>query len=239
MAVERHVREIVGRRFPGHGFVGEEFGGSAEAGTPCWYLDPVDGTTNLANAIPWNSFSLCLAVDRVPLVGIVADPWRDELFEAVRGGGARLDGVALSIRTSPAIRTPSLASDDSLAGRVVGTELAGHRPWPGMIEFLDQLADRYCTLRIMGSGTLTLVGVAAGRGAGAVIGRFSPADHLAAALIVHEAGGAVWNADGRPDLFPASGGILAAAPACAQVIHQLWQSARHAAGDDASGVGAR
>ena len=63
VSVERHVRDVIGRRFPGHRFVGEEMGGSAAPGVPCWYLDPVDGTTNFANRLPWNAFSLALAVD--------------------------------------------------------------------------------------------------------------------------------------------------------------------------------
>jgi two-component system CitB family sensor kinase len=46
-----------------HLVVGEEMGGEAEVGVPCWYLDPVDGTTNLANFLPWTAFSLALAID--------------------------------------------------------------------------------------------------------------------------------------------------------------------------------
>jgi myo-inositol-1(or 4)-monophosphatase len=97
VTIERHVREIVGFHFPDHQFVGEELGGRAEPGRPCWYLDPVDGTTNFANRVPWNAFSLALAVDDEPLVAVVADPWRADLFEAVRGRGARLNGRILQL----------------------------------------------------------------------------------------------------------------------------------------------
>jgi len=221
VAVERHVREIVGLHFPDHDFVGEEMGGQARPGVPCWYLDPVDGTANFANRVPWTAFSLALVVDGEPVVGVVGDPWRRELFEAARGRGALRNGERLALPDAP-------ADPDALTGRIVSTELANHRPWPGMLELLERLGDRYCTMRVMGSGTMTLLGVAAGRGVGAVIGRFGPEDHLAAALIVSEAGGVVLDSDGAPNLFPASGGIMSATPAAAGALYELWAESRAA-----------
>lgn len=222
VSVEQHVRAVITEWFPAHDIVGEELGGSPREGQPCWYLDPVDGTTNVANRLPWSAFSLALAVDGVPLVGVVADPWRSEIFEAVRGRGARLNGRPLRLGGRDRAATPP----DPLTGRVVSTELDAHRAWPGMLELLAALGERHCTLRIMGSGTMTLVGIAAGRGVGAVIGQYGPMDHLAAALIVHEAGGVVWDDSGKTNLFPTSGGIMAATPVAAPELFSLWQ--RHA-----------
>lgn len=222
--IERHVRKIIDHHFPQHGFVGEEMGGAAEAGVPCWYLDPVDGTTNFANRLPWNAFSLALVVDDTPLVAVIADPWRAELFEAVRGRGANLNGQPLWIGATTETHSSPIRVDP-LAGRVVSTELAAHVPWPGMLQLLTALGERFCTMRVMGSGTLTLVGVAAGRGVGAVIGEFGAVDHVAAALIVKEAGGVVWDASGRPTLFPASGGILVATVESAPELFPLWRKA--------------
>lgn len=213
-SIERHVREQVQRRFPDHAFVGEEYGGHAVAGRPTWYLDPVDGTTNLANGIPWTAFSLAVAIDDRPLAGVVADPWRQVLFDAIAGAGARRNGVALTLRAGA-----------SLAGGAVGSELAGHRAWPGMLEFSRALSAEFCTLRIMGSGTLTLLGPAAGRGVGGVVHRFNPIDHLAAVLIAHEAGAAVLGEDGGPTLFPSAGGILVAAPEVSDELFRLWTGA--------------
>jgi myo-inositol-1(or 4)-monophosphatase len=222
VAVERHVREVIATRLPGHLVVGEEMGGEAEVGVPCWYLDPVDGTTNLANFLPWTAFSLALAIDRTPLVGVVGDPWRGDVFEAVAGHGARLNGDTLSL--APASERPL-----SLAGKVVATELAGHLPWPGMLELLAELGTQHSIMRIMGSATMTVVGIAAGRGAAAVIGTFSPIDHLAGTLIVREAGGVVLDAAGRPDAFPAEGGVLVATPGAADEVYEMWSRARDAA----------
>lgn len=221
LAVEQHVRDVIAARLPGHLVVGEELGGMAEPGVPCWYVDPVDGTANLANGVPWTAFSLALAVDREPLVAVVGDVWRGQVFAAVAGFGAELDGVRLDLQ--PLVPKPA-----SLTGAVVATELLGHEPWPGMDAFGAELADRFCTLRVMGSGTLTLAGVAGGRGAGGVIDRFSPIDHLAATLIVREAGGLVLDDAGDEALWPESGGVLVARPEHAAELYAVWSVARRA-----------
>jgi fructose-1,6-bisphosphatase/inositol monophosphatase family enzyme/glycerophosphoryl diester phosphodiesterase len=217
VAVEEHVRKVIAERLPGHLVVGEELGGTSAPGVPCWYVDPVDGTANLANGVPWTAFSLALAVDREPLVAVVGDVWRGKVFAAVAGHGAELDGRRLDLRGGAA---------SGLEGKIVSTELLNHSPWPGMNEFVDGLRDRFCTVRVMGSGTLTLAGPAAGRGAGAVIERFSPIDHLASALVVREAGGVLLDDNGNETVWPESGGILAAAPPYAAALYDVWAAAR-------------
>jgi len=218
LMIEIHVREVIAANFPNHNFVGEEMGGQFIIDKPSWYLDPVDGTTNFANRMPWSSFSLALAFNRTPLVAVVIDPWRNSLFEAMARRGAKLNGREIRVEDQGDVANP-------LSSRIVSTELAAHRPWPGMLELLDLLAENYCTMRIMGSGTLTLVGVAAQRGVGSIIGQYSPIDHLAAALIVHEAGGAVWDETGSVNLFPESGGIMVSTQSAAKPLYKIWRDA--------------
>ncbi|MGW7683814.1 inositol monophosphatase family protein [Kribbella sp. NPDC054772] len=217
VAVEEQVRKVIAERLPGHRVVGEELGGTAEPGVPCWYVDPVDGTANLANGVPWTAFSLALAIDREPLVAVVGDVWRNQVFFAAAGQGAELDGRRLQLGDGP---------DIGLDGKIVSTELLNHSAWPGMDVFMDGLRDRYCTLRVMGSGTLTLAGPAAGRGVGSVIERFSPIDHLAAALVVRESGGVLLDDNGNETVWPTSGGILAAHRQHAAELYTLWATAR-------------
>ncbi len=202
VATERAVRSLVAETFPEHQVVGEELGGEAGDG-PAWYCDPVDGTTNLASGLPWTSFSLSLAVGREPVVGVVADPWRGEVWYAIAGRGAYRRFGGRDDRL--AVRTP-----DGLAGQVVMTEWAAHVPWPGMQHLLDGLGERHCTARIMGSGTLSVAAVAAGRAAGAVISTFHPEDHLAAVLLCREAGAVVCDRDGTPTAWPEDGPFVAA-----------------------------
>lgn len=210
-AVERQVRTAIAEQLPGHHVVGEEEGGQAVAGEPCWYLDPVDGTTNLASGLPWNSFSLALAVDEDPQLAVVADPWRGEVVTARRDAGARVAGMPT--------RCPATTS---LAGGLVLTEWLAHVPFAGMPELLAELARREVTTRIMGSGTLSVTSVGAGRALGAVIGWFSPIDHLAGVLIVHEAGGVVRDRTGRDTLWPVGGPFLVAAPGVADELTDIF-----------------
>jgi myo-inositol-1(or 4)-monophosphatase len=154
-------------------------------------------------------------VGTTPLVGVVADAWRDEVVLAVTGQGVTLNGQPVP-DVRPAHRT-------RLTGGVVLTEWAAHRPWPGMAQLLTALADRACTARVMGSGTLALSHVAAGRGTGAIISEFHPEDHLAAAFACAEAGLAVRDESGAQQPFPDRGGILVCAPEVADELFAVWQ----------------
>ncbi len=218
--VERRVRDVIEAVFPGHVIVGEEEGGQPVAGRPCWYLDPVDGTTNYAHGLAWSSFSLALAVDRQPRLGVVADPWRGEVLWGAVGLGAFLDGAPLVAR-GPA---------DGLGGAVLLTEWAAHAPWPGMLDLLADVGAQFVTPRIMGSGTLALASVAAGRAAAAVIGDFSPIDHLAGVILAVEAGAVVFDAGGGVSGFPGPGPFLVTAPQCAAPMREAFL--RHCAVHD-------
>lgn len=192
-------------------------GGDFIADTPTWYLDPIDGTTNFANSMPWSSFSLALAHNRIPLIGVVTQPSLKRLFDAQRGKGARCNGVTMSL--------VSESTENPLSSRIVSTELDGCQPWDGMLTFIEGLAANFSTTRIMGSGTLAVTGVAANYAVGSVISTFSPIDHLAAVLIVSEAGGVVLNEDGENDLFPEKGGFLCATQAAAKPLYKIWKAA--------------
>ncbi|KAL2263769.1 hypothetical protein VTK26DRAFT_5176 [Humicola hyalothermophila] len=90
-AVERMVSSRLRAAFPTFAFVGEE---TYEAGVttvtaePTFIVDPIDGTTNFVHAFPNACVSLGLAVDRVPVVGVVYNPFQDLLFTGVKGEGS-------------------------------------------------------------------------------------------------------------------------------------------------------
>ncbi|MGA4508788.1 inositol monophosphatase family protein [Propionibacteriaceae bacterium G1746] len=211
-AVEQHIRAVLGAEFPDHAVVGEEFGGEPGHDRPTWYLDPVDGTTNLANHVPWTSMSLALAVEGQPVVAVVCQPWTGEIYLAARGLGATLNGRPLQ-----------LGRVGSLAGRAVFMEMSAHQFFPGQVEIVQRLGEQHCATRVMGSGTLTLARVASGDGVGGLVHSFHPIDHLAGALIAHEAGARVLNEDGDDSLFPSGGGMLVAAPGAAEKLWPVWQ----------------
>jgi myo-inositol-1(or 4)-monophosphatase/deoxyribonuclease-2 len=216
--VERWVRAVIGVQFPEHDMVGEEYGGSSSGGRPCWYLDPVDGTANLANGVPWTSLSLALVEGGRPVVGAVLDPVGGVPIVAAEGRGSWRAGERL------AILDPGGA--DPLSGRIVTTELAGAEPWTGFVPLLEQLAERHCTMRVPGSGTATLAGVALGRGVAAMVHRYNPIDHAAAILVVSEAGGAVLDETGSPTLAPPAAPVFTGTPSAARALAAAYAASR-------------
>jgi myo-inositol-1(or 4)-monophosphatase len=100
--------------FPDHHFVAEEGGGSgvpAEEAEYFWYIDPVDGTSNFANNIPYFAASIALADRHMnPLVGVVLNPVYNELFSAARGHGATTNPFCVRVSLTAAPPTPTITS---------------------------------------------------------------------------------------------------------------------------------
>src|SRR5579875_94535 len=179
--IEAHVRDVLGERFPGDAVVGEELPGEAGAnGQPTWYVDPIDGTTNFVYGLQSCAFSLALVDSAGVGLGVVADPWRDEVFQATRGRGAYANGIRLHC-----------GQDKSLEGGLVLTELKGPKPWPGMTQLMERLGQLGCVTRVLGSCALSLANVAAGRASALVLGSAHAIDLAAGVLMAQEAGAAM------------------------------------------------
>lgn len=210
LEIEKTVRSVLHTEFPNCAVVGEEFGESGEAGEWKWYIDPIDGTCNYANGIPWSSFSLCLTHCEIPMIGVLAQPFTNEVFHAWRGHGAFVDDKPLRLADG----------DVALPGGVVTMELANHAHWDGMDDAMRFLQDTRVTARIMGSSALSIVQVAAGRAVGAILGGSGFIDVSAAMLIAEEAGAKLRSqrSDGS---FGSSIGMVAAHPS---VLEALWNA---------------
>lgn len=89
---EEVILEMVGSAFPNDAFLAEESGESGVQADRLWVIDPLDGTVNYANGIPFFAVSIGLVIDAEPVMGVVLDPSRGELFTAISGRGANLDG---------------------------------------------------------------------------------------------------------------------------------------------------
>ena len=99
--------------------------GQADAAAPyCWLIDPLDGTTNYAHGFPHFAVSIGLEQAGVPIIGVVYDPMRDELFAAERGKGATLNGQP--IRVSATDRAGPLVAGHRLLVRP-GAPVAANR----------------------------------------------------------------------------------------------------------------
>lgn len=216
---EEAIIGIIRDAFPGDAILAEESGhsGSRDGAAPAdgagssapvdaehriWVIDPLDGTVNYAAGIPHFCTSIGFASGGRPAVGVVIDPMRDEVFSAVAGQGARLDG------------SPIHASNGDLGDGVISLAL----PPAGFSRRERAIRAAVRVPRSMGSAALGLAWTANGRFDAFIQWRgLSLWDLAAAGLIAEEAGNKVTTVDGSPwfDLTrpTRSTGLLAAPPA--------------------------
>lgn len=225
--VESKVREVFADRLPSHALIGEEFGSAGPSDAHYrWYCDPVDGTTNYAHDLGYCAFTLCCFDSAGPAYAMIVNPYLRFAVQTYRGGGAFRHALDVGGNFSePGIQLRA-SSATTLAGGVFTTELLAHRPWPGLHSILDQLADRDCTLRIMGASALTLLQVALGNAVGSVIGKFSMIDNPGSVLAAVEAGAVAMDESGQHTVTPSTGGVLVAAPGVAAELFELWKFSR-------------
>jgi myo-inositol-1(or 4)-monophosphatase len=207
---EEQIIAAIRERFPGDAILAEESGEHAAAAGAAatsgegrvWIIDPVDGTINYANGIPFFCVSIALAIDGRPAVGVVLDPTRNELFAATADGPATLNGRPIA--ASEKDKLTDFVVQMALSGRAVATRVRNVRK-----------AIRIS--RSMGSSALALSYVANGRfDAFIQQSGMSNWDVAAAGLIAERAGARVTALDGGPwfDISRGSRAVgLVAAPA--------------------------
>jgi myo-inositol-1(or 4)-monophosphatase len=189
VAIERMFRELIAARFPSHAILGEEFGGSAVVPEgPCWVFDPIDGTTNFAHGLPIFCSSLALEVDGVAEIAAVYDPSRRELFTAVRGEGAFLNGQPIHVSSAPTLIDAML---------VTGFPYDVHNRLDEIIGLFRAFVGEARAVRRLGSAAIDLCYVAAGRMDGFWERDLQAWDIAGGALLVTEAGGRVTGLQGE------------------------------------------
>jgi myo-inositol-1(or 4)-monophosphatase len=94
---ERMIAAALLAAFPGFRLAGEEGATGAAEGEYGWIVDPIDGTTNFAHGYPHFAVSICLEFRGTPVVGVIYDPMRDEMFAASEGNGATLNGEPIRV----------------------------------------------------------------------------------------------------------------------------------------------
>src|SRR6266481_6228900 len=88
---EKLVVERLRSHFPTHSIVGEEGGAHQGSSEFCWYVDPLDGTTNFAHGFPMYNVTMGLEQSGEMIAGVIFDPERNEMFASERGSGAFLN----------------------------------------------------------------------------------------------------------------------------------------------------
>ncbi len=182
------IVERLRQRFPQSYFWAEESGrsGTESADSVCWLVDPLDGTVNFAHGIPIFCVSIAAVWNEEILCGVIYQPLLGELFTAVRGEGAWLNGQRLRVSETSALEEAILVTGFPYN--------VAENPGNCMEHFLRFLR-LGIPVRRLGSAALDLAYVAAGRFDGFWEIALNPWDVAAGVLMVQEAGGRVTHYD--------------------------------------------
>lgn len=188
-ASERMLDEAIRRRFPDHGFQGEELTLRHPDAPFRWIVDPLDGTTNFVHGVPVFAISIALAYKHELLVGVIHDPTQRETFTAINGSGAWLNGRRIHVSGTRRLAQGLLSTGFSSKFRT--------NPTPYLRWFVA-FQSRCHAVRRMGCTSLSLAYVAGGRQDGFYEQDLWPWDIAAGLLLVREAGGRVTDFHGHP-----------------------------------------
>ena len=148
-----------------------------------WCVDPIDGTSNFVNGLPFFAVSVALVQKGRTVLGVVYDPHSDEAYYASAGGGAFMNGTPLPIKLPPDHLDRCMAGIDL---KRIDRQLAGRLA----------LEHPFASQRNLGASTLDWCYVAAGRMHIYLHGGQKMWDYAAGYLILEEAGGAVCGLNG-------------------------------------------
>jgi len=189
MASEQVILKTIRAAFPDHGVLAEESGALPGKDACRWVIDPLDGTTNYAHHVDLYAVSIAFAADNDVVMGVVLIPATGELFEAVKGEGARLNGRPIRVSRQPELSESLLATGFPYDVR---EKLANLMPRLSKGLLCAQ------GIRRMGAAAIDLCYVACGRFEGFWEENLKPWDTAAGALIVRESGGRVTDFSERP-----------------------------------------
>lgn len=193
--LKKNLLELI----PEASFIGEEDDYEDNNSDYTFIVDPIDGTTNFSRNLNLSAISVALLYKNEVIVGICYVPYVDELFEAVKGKGAFLNGKRIHV------------SNKKLKDGVV---LCGFAPYYG--ELRDKTIDiqkKYISVasdyRRFGSAVIEICSIASGRAEMYFEIKLMPWDYAAASLILKEAGGKITTMDNKKIQFKESSSIIA------------------------------
>jgi myo-inositol-1(or 4)-monophosphatase len=230
LASERAIRELLARRRPDDGFLGEEGGHEKEGKSGLsWVVDPLDGTVNFLFGIPQWCVSVAVRDGEGTVAGAVYDPNRDELFTTTRDGRPTLTGPKGVVELQGPGRggpggseravAPAGSGRGDLPTAMVATGLAyDAKVREAQAKVLARLAGRVRDIRRFGSAALDLTWTAAGRYDAYFERSVKQWDVAAGTLICERAGLQVLELPVYENL---PWGILVAPPALAEPLFEL------------------
>uniref|UniRef100_A0A182IXE8 Inositol-1-monophosphatase n=1 Tax=Anopheles atroparvus TaxID=41427 RepID=A0A182IXE8_ANOAO len=212
---DQRVEEVliagIRARFPHHKFCAEESAAASGeklvlGSAPTWIIDPIDGTVNFVRGIQFTCISVALAVNGELKIGIISSPSSNELYTAIKGQGAFLNGTPIRTRTTEKLR-------DALIGHEFS--IGSYQPIrAALFERGQRFIEECLGLRAFGSAALSLAYIASGQIDAYSIQFLKPWDIAAGALLITEAGGTVTSITGgsydimKPDIIAACSDAL-------------------------------
>jgi myo-inositol-1(or 4)-monophosphatase len=214
---EQILRQELARARPGFGFLLEESGVvEGRDASQRWIVDPLDGTTNFLHGLPHFAISIALEQRGELVAGVIYDPLKDEMFCAEKGAGAYLNDRRLRV-----------SRRGDLAGCLIGTGIPV-LDWRGrergFAAQLERVSDEVAGIRRLGTASLDLAYLAAGRLDGFWEYGLKPWDMAAGVVLVREAGGLVGRLEGDAELLD-EGTLVAGNPTIFPRLAELLRSA--------------
>ena len=216
LLAEQEIIAVIKKAYPQHAILAEESG--HVEGEDCeWIIDPLDGTTNFLHGIPHYSVSIAMREANKLQVGVVYDPFKEELFCASRGDGATLNNKRIRV-----------SSKRELEGSLIGTGLPYRtdQDLDPYFETLRAIISNHAGIRRAGSAALDLAYVASGRFDGFWEFGLNPWDVAAGVLLIQEAGGMVSDLNGG-HTFLETGNIVATNSGLFKPILQILNTAEN------------
>jgi myo-inositol-1(or 4)-monophosphatase len=179
-ASQKLITERIKKEFPDHGFLTEEDDRTLPTSkTVTWIIDPIDGTVNFSRGQPIYTVSIAVAVGKELMAGVIYDPVRKELFSASKGKGFFVNDVKCEVSKIMGLEEAVLCLDWKNKHHIRQNNLA----------VLNKIVHKVRTVNILGSATLALAWVAAGRIDGYFNYDLDVWDIAAGSLMIREAGG--------------------------------------------------
>lgn len=217
-AMERFIDGAIRESFPGDVVVGEELNPLKDlpAGR-AWTVDPIDGTVNMAHGMPLFGVQCSFAVDGVPRAAVIYLPRFDEVYTAVRGGGAKLNGRRISVSGREARDAVVSVGDYS-------HKTAAHAS--GQIARVGYIFDRVSKLRHFGAASVDFAWFASGRTDAFMMYTRNLWDIVPGWLISEEAGGVVLSVNGGDYALGTDGIVVCASESIAALFEEAAAAAK-------------
>ncbi len=199
-------------RFPDHHIMAEETAGGGLQPGITWVIDPIDGTTNFIHGFPFVAVSVAACLDKVPVLGLVLDPLREELFLARKGQGAYLNGERIHARSETPLEDAVVATGFPFRARTV------FEPY---LDTFREVFHRVSGIRRAGSAALDLAYIAAGRVDGFWEVGLKAWDMAAGVLLVTESGALASDFQGKADYLENGNIVAGTAPVYSFLMEQV------------------